>query len=736
MKRLSFVGSVVLCASLVVGARCLQAGENKDVLRFVPPEKWTVGNEANATASIGYEYDATLQTDVMKIDYAFSPVKGKQNQFIIKPGVEPETFAHVDAVRLWFKGNGSRTRASIHLLDGSGETFANRKDIRLADDRWTSAVVSFSKESTPHCWGGNKDGVMDPPVTIGSIMIMGDSGGDGPAVAVGAPVYFCGLDVIGRTTDAPSGDMEDGAFVGNLAMPSAKGDGLEVEIAEVGRFRPVTPTEAAGTRPCVLTNLSDRERIVAVSMRHRRLLSCFDRRETFDVTLAPGAKKTFDLPLDFAVPGVHEVEVGVSENGRKILKAGTVANIWEPVGNDWKDEPETFFGCMESLDTMSAHMDDDLATMRNAGVKIVRFIVRWHSVEKEKGAFAWDTYDRIFEACKRHNIIPYPILARAPKWAVDPKILASAPDRTMDWLPNIDAYARFVAEAVTRYKGYTRYWQIWNEPYAQHYFWGGSAESYAKLMKAAFVAVKNADPEARVNTGTVYHQGDYDKTFLAHVDGHFDNWPFHCHDKVGSLHASIARVKALLGKEYRAERVWNDETGYPVDPKLPGAELEKAAVVSQKLIVCRAEGLGNHTWFIFRHAPQSSLDPRDNFPALDHLGRIRPVVLAHNAAARGLKQTRKLADYNLGELGSAYLFERPGENVLVAFAGDLTLGQVMTVSFDKPVNAVLYDMLGSARDLRIDKDYTLPLEFNPVYLVLQDNAAPRSVTVHRIAQTP
>ena len=164
--------------------------------------------------------------------------------------------------------------------------------------------------------------------------------------------------------------------------------------------------------------------------------------------------------------------------------------------------------------------------------------------------------------------------------------------------------------------------------------------------------------------------------------------------------------------------------------------MEKAAVVSQKLIVCRAEGLGNHMWFILRHSTTSSLNPRDNFPALDHLGRIRPVVLAHNTAARCLRQTRKVADYDLGELGSAYLFGRPGENVLVAFAGDLAIGQVMTVSFDQPVNAVLYDMLGGARELRIDKFFTLPLEYNPVYLVLRDNAVPTSVAVRNILQMP
>lgn len=87
----------------------------------------------------------------------------------------------------------------------------------------------------------------------------------------------------------------------------------------------------------------------------------------------------------------------------------------------------------------------------------------------------------------------------------------------------LDEFARFVSDMVNRYKGapyFINRWEIWNEPDApinvdpssQFLEWGCfgdytkttpffGAEQYVKVLKTAYTAIKNADPDAEVVLG-------------------------------------------------------------------------------------------------------------------------------------------------------------------------------------------------------------------------------------------
>lgn len=711
---------ICLLAALLLAGQAW-AMEAAPVFRFTGAERWRIEDQKQADASVATEYDPALAAEVLRVDHAFIGTPDK-HQFKLRPGVDSPGFPAISAVSLVFKGNGTTTRIQVGILDATGETFVHTNRLELSGGQWSTGTASFSDPARCHHWGGNNDGLADPPLSIHFIQIIAEKApGRSPTES---PFYLHALTVTG---EAPTASAQHPA---PAKLPASD---LGLQIVEVGRFRPITP-RAQEPLACVLKNPSADRRSLRLTSVHKRLLSGFSASATLEVSLGAGEETSVAIPMQLSVPGVHTLALRLCEDGRADLTAETVVNVWEPVGNDWVDAPETFFGGMESLDTNLKTMDQDLAVMRDAGVKLVRFVFRWRDIEPKEGEFSWAVYDQVFEACKRNHIIPYPILVRSPRWAVRPEILANAPPFAMDWRPQTRKFANFVSRAVERYKDYTKYWQIWNEPYARHYFWGGDDADYAELLKASYGLIKALDPTAQVNAPS-FPTKESDNVF-ALTYGHYDNWPFHCHSRLPTLRADLNNIKKMMGDRYRSEAIWCDETGLCVDPAQPGSELEKAATIIKKLIACRAEGLGNHTWFIYRSIPKSALDARDNFAALDELGRLRPVVLAHNTAARCLRGTRRIQAFDLGVHGEVQVFARGEETVIAVLSGELSLGQMVDLTFGRKVKAEIHGLLGDRREIEVDDHLKLPLTRFPFFLVLKEAAVPTAVSVDSLITMP
>ena len=62
---------------------------------------------------------------------------------------------------------------------------------------------------------------------------------------------------------------------------------------------------------------------------------------------------------------------------------------------------------------------------------------------------------------------------------------------------NIEDYKKFLSDAVNKYKGKVRYFQIENEPVGDN-FWNDTPENYALLLKEAYTTIKNACQECKV----------------------------------------------------------------------------------------------------------------------------------------------------------------------------------------------------------------------------------------------
>lgn len=136
--------------------------------------------------------------------------------------------------------------------------------------------------------------------------------------------------------------------------------------------------------------------------------------------------------------------------------------------------------------------DRDLNLIKEAGFRWVKQTFAWEDIEGGgRGHFNWEHADRVVEQVNAKGL---KLLARVStdpqggvKWAGPP------PD-------NIPYFAEFLHTMATRYRGRIHAYQIWNEPNLARE-WGGkrpNPQEYVQMLKAAYQAIKSADPNAIV----------------------------------------------------------------------------------------------------------------------------------------------------------------------------------------------------------------------------------------------
>jgi hypothetical protein len=150
----------------------------------------------------------------------------------------------------------------------------------------------------------------------------------------------------------------------------------------------------------------------------------------------------------------------------------------------------------------------EVRAMQASGVTALRAPFYWWTAEPAKGKRPdFTATDPLVAAAARARIAVLPIVLGTPAWAArHPKLANSPPAGTR-------TYAAFLTALIGRYgpdgsfwtqhpgipKQPIRDWQIWNEPDHLHY-WSDQPyqRDYVNLARAARVAIKDADPGARV----------------------------------------------------------------------------------------------------------------------------------------------------------------------------------------------------------------------------------------------
>lgn len=138
---------------------------------------------------------------------------------------------------------------------------------------------------------------------------------------------------------------------------------------------------------------------------------------------------------------------------------------------------------------------------------------------------------------------------RTPYWAsADPNKYSDASGYHYNhyWkYTNPQQYAGVVADLVNHYKGMgVHAYEIWNEPNKAS-FWpsGVSASDYTSYLKAAYPAVKSADPSSTVLMGGLMNTGSYSYLqgmYNAGARGSYDVANFHIYPGADPTHCALA----------------------------------------------------------------------------------------------------------------------------------------------------------------------------------------------------
>jgi O-antigen ligase len=143
-------------------------------------------------------------------------------------------------------------------------------------------------------------------------------------------------------------------------------------------------------------------------------------------------------------------------------------------------------------------LDRALTMIQGGGFRWVRQRFPWAEIEPARGAYDWETWDRIVAAAGEHELEIIAVLETSPAWARAP-LDANTPDAPPQ---DFGDYAEFVTAFAARYRDQIDYYQVWDEPNLYPH-WGEryvDPAGYTHLLQVAYTALKEVDPESLVLT--------------------------------------------------------------------------------------------------------------------------------------------------------------------------------------------------------------------------------------------
>lgn len=238
---------------------------------------------------------------------------------------------------------------------------------------------------------------------------------------------------------------------------------------------------------------------------------------------------------------------------------------------------------------------EEVAQARALHSKLVRIEVTWSDFEPsasgqiEPSALALT--DRIVAAASARGLRVIMLVDGTPCWASSApdallsKCVPGSPSEANSWPPaQPSAYAAFVAFLAKRYGAGLAGIEVWNEPdQANELYFAGphKAQHYAELLRAAYPAIKQADPSVQVLGGSlVGSNGLFLRAlYAAGIKGYYDGLAVHFYTLTLAALREIHQVQLANGD---TTPLWLDEFGW--SSCWPGQRIQQEqACVSAKM---------------------------------------------------------------------------------------------------------------------------------------------------------
>jgi hypothetical protein len=293
-------------------------------------------------------------------------------------------------------------------------------------------------------------------------------------------------------------------------------------------------------------------------------------------------------------------------------------------------------------------IDQAVATASELHVKLLRTGVSWAMVEPVSGTQV-DTealagIDRLLADAASHGMRVVLSVDTTPCWASSapaPLLRQCVPGASSSanaWPPlDPSAYAAFVAYLASRYGSSLAAIEIWNEPDQSNelYFAGPEkAKRYAAIVRAAYPAIKQANPDVLVLAGSlVGSNGAFLRAlYAAGMKGYYDALAVHFYTLTLAAVRSIHAVQMANGDK---TPIWLDEFGWSSCYPRQKIEQEQACVTA----TVQAANLANAIRALAR-APYVAAaivykmqdSPEERFGLLSASGALKPAFAALSRA--------------------------------------------------------------------------------------------------------
>ncbi|HEX8236978.1 MAG TPA: hypothetical protein VF600_13550 [Abditibacteriaceae bacterium] len=291
-----------------------------------------------------------------------------------------------------------------------------------------------------------------------------------------------------------------------------------------------------------------------------------------------------------------------------------------------------------------------IAMARAIGVRRVRLhdtsmLGKWPIAETAPGQFRF--YDEGVTAAHNAGLRILGMLDGAPTWtSTKPREggywgIWNIPDKP-DALPQ---WERYVSTVAGHYKGRIDDWEIWNEPWGEWFRGaGGSPELFGQLIKTAYTAAKQANPNAYV-IGVDTYRG-YDEWTNAVLSNagpqNFDGFSFH--DYNDALYGGPQTVPQdnathfiAVQKAYGTPKpLWNTEGGlfgvgswYAPETGGMGATIQPAYIVRYDVTYMAAGARAFFLYAIHTDGAMGDIETRTN----EHDRAVKPILAARAVLA-------------------------------------------------------------------------------------------------------
>jgi Cellulase (glycosyl hydrolase family 5) len=221
------------------------------------------------------------------------------------------------------------------------------------------------------------------------------------------------------------------------------------------------------------------------------------------------------------------------------------------------------------------HADQTIAEAQALHSNVVRTGVPWATLEplgpNQISQTPLAFMDRLVDDAAAHGIKVIMTVDRTPCWASSAPtslLRACVPgqlSKANAWPPsNAASYAAFVAYLAQRYGVKLAAIEVWNEPDQanEHYFAGPEKERrYAAILRAAYPAIKQANPKVAVLAGSlVGANGAFLRAlYSAGIKGYYDGLAVHFYTLTLASLRSIHEVQLANGD---TKPLWLDEFGW------------------------------------------------------------------------------------------------------------------------------------------------------------------------------